>query len=394
VAVHRAARAGSRAAQRAQKAEIIARCRALGGGQSQGNRARLPTFARMMRYLLLFLGLVLLAGCADNRGNTGQRLDFVGTTRLTSSNRTGLQPADTLASRVYGVAPDNELLTRLRITVKYMPRRNPFVYPTPISSLVRDSIDKYPDPDFIYLDTLLNRKEVVFTSVFGVRTTTGSERWQYELRDGNDAVRAGRAFELSMRRPDSLLNYQDYTLKLPVPAKDTLGARRFLQLRAGLALPAYTVLGNTVTGTTAATKIAVAPSAAQGIIQRLTDLIVLPDGLTIVAPNSGTFKLDATRWPLANRRNTYIYPSSQTAASFGNQVTSLAIKNIYEAAKASATAASTGKAIGPVATGNVYAFMTDGTVPRYGLLLVVSIPTSTATTNTVGLQLQVRMGKD
>jgi hypothetical protein len=384
--------------QRAQKAEIIARRRALGGRQSQGNRARLPTFARMMRYLLFLLGLGLLAGCADNRENTGQRLDFVGTSRLTSSNKTGLQPADTLASRVYGVAADNELLTRLRITVKYSPRRNPFVYPTPVSALVRDSIDKNPDPDFIYLDTLLNRHDVVFTSVFGVRTTTGSERWQYELRDGSDAVRAGRAFQLSMRRGDSLLTYQDYTLKLPVPAKDSLGARRFLQLRAGLALPSYTVLGNTVAGTTAATKVAVAPSAAQGVIQRLTDFIVLPDGLTIISPTSPTtiaFKLDATRWPAANRRDTRIYPYQvgQTQASFANQPTdSIAIKNVYNGV-ATAAASSLGKIIGPVRTGDVYAFKTVGTTPRYGLLLVVSVPTSTATTNSVGLQLLVRMAK-
>ncbi|RYY13881.1 MAG: hypothetical protein EOO36_15120 [Cytophagaceae bacterium] len=349
-----------------------------------------------MRYLLFFLGLALLAGCGDNRANTGQRLDFVGNTRLTSSNKTGLGPADTVASRVYGIAADNELLTRLRITVKYSPRRNPFVYPAPVSALVRDSIDKNPDPDFIYLDTLVNKKDFLFTSVFGVRTTSGTERWQYELRDASDAVRASRAFSLSVRRSDSLLTYQDYTLKLPVPAKDTVGARRFLQLRAGLALPAYTVLGNTVAGNTVATKVAVVPSSAQGALQSLTDLIVLPDGLTLVAPTnptSGTFRLDATRWPAANRRDTRIYRTGQTATTFANQTTVANIKGIYDAAASTATAGSLGKSIGPVATGDVYAFKTGEATPRYGLLLVVSVPTSTATTNTVGLQLEVRMAK-
>ena len=346
-----------------------------------------------MRYLLLFLGLTWLVGCGDNRANTGQRLDFVGTTRLTSSNRTGLGPADTVASRVYGVAADNELLTRLRITVKYTPRRSPFVYPTPISALVRDSIDNNPDPDFIYLDTLIDqRTDFLFTSVFGVRTTAGSERWQYELRDASGNVKASRAFRLSTRRPDSLLTYQDYTLKLPVPANGA-AARSYLHLRAGLALPTYTVLGNTNATT--------GPSQMQAAIQDSTDLIVLPDGLTLVAPNAPapiTIRgLTTTNWPLSNRRDTNIYlASGQTASTFVNQITDGAIANIYASAAAGAT--TTGKIIGPVSTGQVYAFRTDKGMGssrryRYGLLLVVSIPTSTATTNTAGLQLEVRMAK-
>ena len=338
-----------------------------------------------MRYLLFFLGLTLLAGCGDNRQNTGQRLDFVGNTRLTSSNKTGLGPADTVASRVYGVAADNELLTRLRITVKYSPRRNPFVYPTPISALVRDSIDRNPDPDFIYLDTLIDKRmDFLFTSVFGVRTTSGTERWQYELRDGSDAVRASRAFALSVRRGDSLLTYQDYTLRLPVPATG-VAARRFLQLRAGLALPAYTVLGTTTS-----------LKAQQAALQGITDLIVQPDGLTLVSPDadsSATFKLNRRRWS-GTRRATriYRYQTTQSQANFNNQsADSVAIKNIYNGA--AAASGGLGKTVGPVATGEVYAFRTGGTTPRYGLMLVVSVPTSTATTNSVGLQLQVHMAK-
>jgi hypothetical protein len=41
----------------------------------------------------------------------------------------------------------------------------------------------------------------------------------------------------------------------------------------------------------------------------------------------------------------------------------------------------------------VYAFLTNETTPRYGIMLVVSVPVSTATTTTTGLQLQVRMAK-
>ncbi|RYY13882.1 MAG: hypothetical protein EOO36_15125 [Cytophagaceae bacterium] len=188
-----------------------------------------------------------------------------------------------------------------------------------------------------------------------------------------------------MRRGDSLLTYQDYTLRLPVPATG-VAARRFLQLRAGLALPAYTVLGTTTSLKT-----------QQAALQSITDLIVQPDGLTLVSPDadsSVTFKLNRRRWS-GTRRATriYRYQTNQTQASFANQpADSISIKNVYNGVTAAA-AGSLGKIIGPVATGEVYAFKTGGTTPRYGLLLVVSVPTSTATTNTVGLQLEVRMAK-
>ncbi|RZK25425.1 MAG: hypothetical protein EOO63_16045, partial [Hymenobacter sp.] len=200
----------------------------------------------MMRYLLLVIGLALLTACSDVTKNTGQRIDFVGSTRLTSSNRVTSTPGDTLASRIYASAnPDDpsQILTRLRITVTYMPRRDPFLYPTPVSSLNRDLIDKNPDAGLIYLDTLLtaNPKSLLFTSVFGMRTTTGSERWQYDLLGPDTTVQASRAFRVSMRRTDSLNTYHDYTLKLVSPANRP-GTRRFLQLNAGLVLPAYSVL--------------------------------------------------------------------------------------------------------------------------------------------------------
>ncbi|MFD1870836.1 hypothetical protein [Hymenobacter bucti] len=343
----------------------------------------------MMRPLLLFFGLALLAACSDVKTNTGQRLDFVGSSRLTSSNRTTSVPGDTLASRIYAEAnPDDpsQLLTRLRITVTYLPRRAPFLYPTPVSSLNRDSINNNPDAGVIYLDTLLSSsaltsKSLLFTSVFGVRTTTGAERWQYELLDPDTTVRASRAFRVSMRRPDSLNTYHDYTLRLVAPANG-VGARRFLQLNAGLALPAYSVLGTTTSR-----------PKSRAALQKLTDLILQPDGLTLVtpdSPNSGTFRLDDQRWPVANRRLTRIYPTAETATTFVGLLTNSAITNAYNTAQ---TVGATGQRIGPVQAGQVYAFRTGGTTPRYGVLLVVSVPVSTATTTTRGLQLQVRMAK-
>jgi len=338
----------------------------------------------MMRSLLLFFGLALLAACSDVKTNTGQRLDFVGSSRLTASNKTVSTPGDTLASRIYAEANPNDpsqILTRLRITVTYSPRRAPFLYPTPVSSLNRDSIDKNPDAGLIYLDTLLsaNPKSLLFTSVFGVRTTTGSERWQYDLLDPDTTVRASRAFRVSMRRPDSLNTYHDYTLRLVAPANG-LGARRFLQLRAGLALPAYSVLGTTTSR-----------PASRAALQKLTDLIVLPDGLTLVSPDLGTLTLNSARWPMANRRATRIYLTTATPTTFAGLLTATAITALYNTSAANSSAG--GQRIGPVQAGQVYAFQTGDTTPRYGVLLVVSVPVSTSTTTTTGLQLQVRMAK-
>ena len=336
----------------------------------------------MMRSLLLFFGLALLAACSDVKTNTGQRLDFVGSSRLTASNKTTSTPGDTLASRIYADAsgPD-QILTRLRITVTYSPRRDPFLYPTPVSSINRDLIDKNPDAGVIYLDTLLtaNPKNLLFTSVFGVRTTTGSERWQYDLLSADTVVQASRAFRVSMRRSDSLNTYHDYTLRLVAPANGR-GARRFLQLKAGLALPAYSVLGTTTSR----------PNS-RNALQKLTDLILLPDGLTLVSPKLPTLTLNSTYWLPANRRDTRIYPAAATATTFAGLLTDEDIRATYNAAAANPTAS--GQSIGPVQAGQVYAFRTDETTPRYGVMLIVSVPVSTATTTTTGLQIQVRMAK-
>jgi hypothetical protein len=347
----------------------------------------------MRLYLAFLMAALVLAGCTKENGP--QRLDFVNTTRYTSSNRVGLNPADTLATRVFAENTDanGPKLGRLTVTVFYQPRRNPFVYPTPLSALSRDSIDKSSE-SFVYLDSALvgvNAANFTFTNVFGVRTTTGSERWQYDLKNSNGDPTASRAVRLSMRRSDSLDVYNDYTLRLVIPAIGVpadvrlKSTRRFLHLRAGLALPAYTVLKSG------------APGDAQAAAQKLTDLVILPDGLTIVVPNA--FTTNTTIWPSANRCATLIYPTNLTDVTFAAQTTDAGIQAVYTAAASSA--ATTGTTVGPVSTGQVYAFRTDEskaypgtkTPYRYGLLRVVSIPTSSTTTTTAGLQLRVRMGK-
>jgi hypothetical protein len=338
-----------------------------------------------MRLLLSVFCLLLLAGCSKDNGPL--RLDFVGATRYISSNRTGVGPADTLTSRIFATASDaSQLLTRLRVTVKYMPRRSPFLYPTPISTLVRDSINLNPDPDFIYLDTLLDTPPTstsfAFNSLFGVRTTSGTERWQYELLNPDGSVAASRAFQVSVRRADSLLAYHDYTLKLPVPASGN-AARRFLQLRAGLALPAYSLVSMDMATNSASQQ------AAQ---QNMTDLILLQSGTQLVSPDNTTLlKLDKDRWPVARRRKTRILLTNLTTANYDAATTSDAITSAFTSAPV--PIGGDGSATPILAAGQVYAYRADYTSRIYGLIKVISIPTNTATTSTAGLQLQVRTAK-
>jgi hypothetical protein len=338
-----------------------------------------------MRLLLSLFCLLLLTSCSEEVGPL--RIDFVGATRFISSNRAGVGPADTLSSRVFAEADPNDasqLLTRLRITVKYMPRRSPFLYPLPISLFVRDSIDMNPDPDFIYLDTLLNApttaKSFAFTSLFGVRTTSGTERWQYDLLTPDGSVAASRAFKVSVRRNDSLNAYHDYTLKLPVPASGN-AARRFLQLRAGLALPAYSLLGMDM---------AINSPAQQAAQQDITDLILLPRGTQMVSPDNTTLlTLNDKRWPTGRRRKTRILLTNLTTASYDAAITN----NAITAAFTNAPAGQDGTVTPVLAAGQVYAYRADYISRRYGLIKVISIPANTAAANTVGLQLQVRTAK-
>jgi hypothetical protein len=356
-----------------------------------------------MRLYLAFLA-ALLAGCTKENGP--QRLDFVNTTRYTSSNRVGLNPADTLASRVFAENTDKSgpNLGRLVVTVRYQPRRNPFLYPTPISSISRDSIDKSAE-NFVYLDSALVQIDpatgktmypttFLLTNTFGIRTTTGSERWQYDLYNSSSLMSgptATRAVTLGMRRTDSTAVVNDYLLRLVIPAvgvDPTVRAkstRRFLHLRAGLALPAYTVLKSG------------APGDAQAVAQRLTDLVILPDGLTLISPE--LFTTNTTMWPVGNQRATRIYATRIAVGAFTGAADDAAIRSIYNAVASTAT--TTGQTASITGVDQIFAFRTDerqtptgGTTPyRYGLLRVVSIPTSTTTTSTAGLQLQVRMGK-
>jgi len=322
-----------------------------------------------MRVLLVLFSALLLAGCGA-KSSGPLSLYFLSSTRFTSGNRTAVGAADTLATSLYALTDTStdrsNHLTRFTATVTYSPRREPFAYPTQLN-LFQNNLA--PDDPVTILDTTLTRGDFLYTTVFGARTTAGTERWDFTAQDKSGNTSA-RFFVVSVRRTDSLAVYNDYPLRLVVPAT-TKSARRFIDLKSGLALPAYSVVGGV-------------PNAT---LQKLTDVIVLPDGLRLASPDTlGAISgLSSTRWPVANRSQTRFrlttlvpdgYSSTQSANDIQNQFTG------------------TGRAyIRSLAKDQVYAFKAikpDGTTPVYGLIRVVSVPNGTST---VGLQLQVRTAK-
>ncbi len=335
-----------------------------------------------MRLLLGVLGAGVvaagLAGCGAKA--TGPlALYFVGSTRFTTGNRT-VGPADTLATNIYAFADTTgraNYLSRFTVTVRYSPRRAPFAYPNPINLF----INNLPADSVTFMDSTLagGRRprpgDFLYTPVFGARTTSGTERWTFTARDQNNNF-SSRSFTLAVRRSDSTAVFHNYTLNLRVPA-NTVAARRFIDLKSGLALPAYSVLSTPI-------------SPANIELQQLTDLIVLPDGLRLVSPDSASLytTLDATRWLPGNRRRTRFRLTTLGLAGFTSQQDTVAIRNQFTG---------TGRAYLPaLAINQVYAFRATnpagakGRGSVYGLLLVEKVPNGT---NTTGLQLQVRLAK-
>jgi hypothetical protein len=325
-----------------------------------------------MRLVLILFSVLLLAGCGAKTSGP-LALYFLSSSRFTSGNRTNVGAADTLATSLYALtdtATDkSNTLTRFTATVTYSPRREPFAYPTQLNLF----INNIPaDPEVTYLDTTLTRGDFLYTSVFGARTTSGTERWTFTAKDKNDNS-SSRTFVLAVRPTDSLALYHNYTLRLRVPATTT-AARRFIDLKSGLALPAYSVVGQV-------------PNAT---LQQLTDVIVLPDGLRLVSPDtlsavSSLLRLNDTRWPASNRRSTRFQLTALLPADFNSAQDSVAIQSRFTGP---------GRAyVRTLALDQVYsfrAFRPDGITPIYGLIRVLSVPNGT---NAVGLQLQVRLAK-
>ncbi|GAA4503634.1 hypothetical protein GCM10023172_28820 [Hymenobacter ginsengisoli] len=318
-----------------------------------------------MRLLLVVLGLSLLAGCGA-KTNGPLALYFVGSSRFTTGNKTNVAPGDTLATNLYALANGSNTLQHFRATVTYTPQREPFAYPTPITAF----FNNVPaDPEVTYLDSTFTGTDFLYTPVFGVRTTAGTERWTFTATD-KDGNTSARAFVLSVRRSDSLAVYHDYTLKLRVPASG-VGARRFIDLKSGLALPAYSVVGS-------------APNAE---LQQKTDVVVLPDGLRLASPDTLGKLLNDTRWPAARRSSTRFRLTALSATDFTSAQDTITIQSQFTGA---------GRAYLPaLALNQVYAFRAtrpQGVRPLYvyGLLLVRSVPNGTSS---VGLQLEVRLAK-
>jgi hypothetical protein len=322
-----------------------------------------------MRLVLIIFSGLLLAGCGA-KSSGPLNLYFLSSSRFTSGNRTGIGPADTLATSLYALTDDKDNpLTHFTATVTYSPRREPFAYPTQLNLFLNNVA---PDPEVTYLDTTVTGTDFLYTSVFGARTTAGTERWVFTAKDKSGNTSA-RSFVLAVRRADSLNIYHDYTFRLRVPAT-TVSARRFIDLKSGLALPAYSVVGQ----------------VPNPDLQRLTDVIVLPDGLRLISPDtlsavSSLLKLDATRWPAGNRRATRFRLTTLQPADFNSAQDSVAIQNQF---------IGSGRAyIRALALNQVYAFRAfrpNGITPIYGLLRVLSVPNGTSA---VGLQLQVRLAK-
>lgn len=321
-----------------------------------------------MRLLLGVLSVLLLVGCGEK--TTGPlTLYFVGSTRFTTGNRT-VGAGDTLATNLYAIVDDSvrnsNRLANFKVTVDYSPQREPFAYPNPLNNF----INNLPaDAQVTYMDSTLKRGDFLYTPVFGARTTSGTERWTYTVTDKNGASTA-RSFVLAVRRTDSINVYHNYLLNLRVPATSK-GSRRFIDLKSGLALPAYSVVG----------------SVLNAELQQLTDLIVLPDGLRLASPDTAgaVATLDMKRWPTSRRSRTRFRLTALLPTDFTSSQDTTSIRNRFTG---------TGRAyISNLAVNQVYAFRAtkaDRTTPVFGLILVRAVPNGTST---VGLQLEVRLAK-
>ncbi|WP_426060585.1 hypothetical protein [Hymenobacter sp. B1770] len=326
------------------------------------------------RLLLVFLS-VLLGACSKT--NAPVRLDFIGNTALTSSNRS-VGPNDTLTTRAYAVGNESPL-RRLRIEVTYAPGLSPILYPLPLSNF---NLDNAPGSQtIVYLDSLITPipnsptytspykgGEYIFNNRFSARSTSGTELWQYTATDAAGES-ASRAYRITVRKPDSAAVFHNYAVLMrprPATASDTLRnrARVFLNLRYGLLLPRYAVLNNEAT---------VQPN------QKLIDLVCVTSstGGTIrldgMAADSLARQLSGARWPRANRNATRLLRTTLSAAQFADARTTSSFASAFAAATPfTRDSLSTGV----LARGSVVAFRTgEG---YYGLLLVGELVPGTA----------------
>jgi len=332
-----------------------------------------------MRFLLAIWGVFLLAGCAKSNGPI--KLYFISSGRFTAGNKTGVGAADTLSTRLFATASPTTVasggnsgntLAHFNVTVTYSPRRLPFAYPALLTSFNYAGL---PTGEVVtYLDSTMATPapvDLLYTALFGARATSGTEKWVFTATD-KDGNTAARSFTLGVRRADSLLVYHDYTLRLPASAFGT-GDRRFIDLKSGLAFPAYSVVGN----------------VTNPDLQKLIDVVLLPDGRRLASPDyvptatPAPFVLSTSRWPTANRRRTRFQLTGLSTNNYNDATDTLGIRQQYGGNGV--------PFLGTLAIDQVYAFRTDygGGKPYFGLMRVIALPTGT----TAGLQLQIRVAK-
>ena len=309
--------------------------------------------------LLLFLVGLLAAGCGKT--NPPLKVYFVGSSRYTTANRTA-SAADTLATRLYfdDNGSDPAGLKNLRVTVDYEPFVRPFAYPNPLTGFLFSSVAGNNE-QLVYLDTTYANPpiDLLYTAVFGVRTSSGNERWTFTMSDKADNSVA-RSFIIKQRRADSLAVYNEYPLKLASPpiGKD---ARRYLDFEDGLALPGHAL--NT---------------HDHAIWQSRVAAVLLSSG-SLASPDVVT--LDSARWLPTNQR-----PRTRFTLTVLNSMT--LFNGILDTASIHQQFTAPGTSSIQPGTNQVYAFRTDRPgqkKPLFGLLFVAS--------TTVGLQLQVRTAK-
>ncbi len=317
-----------------------------------------------MRIWPFYLALVcLLPGCGKTNGPV--RLDLVGASNLTSSDRT-VGAADTVATRLFAESSGaGQSLRRLTVTVAATPTRRPFLYPAALSAF------KLADVPADTLQTLLDStlalgtRSLAFQTTLTARATAGTERFEFRVTD-SDGNTATRAYRLTVRRPDSLAAVQTYTL-LARPGRRA-AARPYVALRTGQLLPAS----------------AGRPALPQN--HRLIDLVVVETAadVRLAAPNVPALIALPDRWP--NPRATRLHPTPFDNAGFGNPSTAAQFQSIFDTTAPYAT--SVESYTDALAKGNVIAFKTaDG---RYGLIQVDDITRTPYTT----LKLSVRMAKE
>ncbi|MDO7845188.1 hypothetical protein Q5H92_02390 [Hymenobacter sp. M29] len=323
------------------------------------------------RFLMLFCLPVLLGACSKT--SRPVQLDFVGSSTLTSGNKT-VAANDTLTTRIYAVG-NQDSLRRLRVEVAYSPGLSPINYPTPVSSF--DPGNAPEGETIVYLDTLVkpiytgsrppDGGEYLFNNAFVARATSGTEQWQYTITDKKSET-ASRALRLTVRKADSAAVYHSYTALLrPVPRNRTANdagllratRRVYLNLRTGLQLPKYAVVNNLATVQSN---------------QLLVDLICTSTDGTSVRLSSPTdtvnVKLNDGQWPRSHRNATVLRATRLNETDFANTTTVVGINNAFTASTPFTSASSTGI----LAKNQVVAFqVTEKGTTHTGLLLVSNL---------------------